>query len=354
MEVFVMSSPTQRAPHTPWIRSATLGIGLAAVVTVILLAFLWPSYTATVKGIPVAVAGPTAQTTVVEAALRKASPGTFTFTTVANRSNAVTLMKQNKDYGAIVLGDSTEVLTATAANSTVAQLLDGLASKLQSQRVAAAKAQHIPLSAIGSVKATDVVPLLSTDAHGSTMAASSIPMVIGGIVGGALISLMVVGVWRRVFALAVYGVVGSAAITGVLQGWFGGLDHSYFVNAGAIALVLLGIGSVILGLVALVGRAGVAVGPVLFLLGATPISAAAVPIQFLVKPWGAVGQWFPPGAGATLLRQLSYFPNADATFPWLVLAGWVALGLALSLVGHSRNNGGVTVGAEARAEEAVA
>jgi hypothetical protein len=140
----------------------------------------------------------------------------------------------------------------------------------------------------------------------------------------------------------------------VLQGWFGGLAHSYIVNAGAIALVLLGIGGVILGCVALLGRRGIAVGPVLFLLGATPISAAAVPIQFLAKPWGAVGQWFPPGAGATLLRQLTYFPVADTVFPWLVLAGWAVLGLVLSTLGQFRNNGAVTAGAETRAEVASA
>ena len=343
-----MSTTTQ--PHTPWIRSTGIAIVLAAVVTVVVMAFLWPSVTASPKGLPVVVAGPTAQATAVEAGLKKASPGTFALTIVADRSKAVTLIKENKDYGAIVLGDSPEVLTASAANPTIAQLLAELAPKLQQQRVAAATAQHIPISEIGTVRTTDVVPLLSTDSRGAIIGSSSIPMVIGGIVGGALIALLVVGVWRRAFALLVYGVVGSAAIAGVLQGWFGGLDHSYFVNAGAIALVMLGIGAVIVGLVAIVGRPGIAVGPVLFLLGATPISSAAVPLQFLPAPWGAVGQWFPPGAGATLLRQLSYFPNADMTFPWLVLAGWVVLGLALTLLGHFRNNGGVTAGAEARAE----
>jgi hypothetical protein len=179
-------------------------------------------------------------------------------------------------------------------------------------------------------------------------------MVLGGILGGALIAITIVGVWRRVAALGVHAVVSAAAITGVMQGWFGGLQGNYFVNAGAIALVLLGIGGTMLGLVAIIGTRGVAVGPVIFLLGANPISAAAVPLEFIASPWGAVGQWFPPGAGATLLRDLSYFPQADTTFPWLVLAGWAVLGLMLSVVGHFRNNGAVTAGAEREAEEAVA
>lgn len=343
-----------RTPHTPWMRSGAIGIALAAIVTVIVLAFLWPSFTADPQGIPVAVAGPTAQTTAVEAALKKASPGTFSFTTVTDRAAAVKRIEERTEYGAIVLGDSPEVLTASAANPTIAQSLDALAPRLQQQRLAAAAAQHVPASAIGTVKTTDVVPLRSTDPRGSTMAASSFPMVLGGILGGALVAVAIVGVWRRVIALAVYAVVASAAIAGVLQGWFGGLGGDYFVNAGAIALVLLGIGGVILGFVALIGRPGVAVGPVLFLLGANPISAAALPIEFLAKPWGAIGQWFPPGAGATLLRELTYFPKADMAFPWLVLGGWAVLGLLLSTLGHFRNNGAVRAGAEREAELASA
>jgi len=345
---------TPPAPHTPWIRSAVVGVVLAAIATVLVMAFLWPSYTASAKDIPIAVAGPSAQTTAVEAALKKASPGTFAFATVSDRAAAVTRIKERNDYGAIVLGKSPEVLTATAANLTIAQLLDTLAEKLQQQRVAEATAQHIPLSAIGTVATTDVVPLLSTDPRGSIIGASSFPMVLGGLLGGSLVALSVVGVWRRVLALGIYSVVGSAAITGVLQGWFAGLANSYFVNAGAIALVLLGIGGVILGVVALIGRAGVAVGPVVFLLGANPISAASLPVEFLAKPWGAIGQWFPPGAGATLLRELTYFPKANLGFPWLVLAGWAVLGLLLSTLGHFRNAGAATREAELEAEAAVA
>jgi hypothetical protein len=345
---------TAPAPHTPWIRSAAVGVVLAAIATILVMAFLWPSYTASAKDIPIAVAGPSAQTTAVEAALKKASPGTFAFVTVSDRAAAVTRIKERKDYGAIVLGKSPEVLTASAANLTIAQLLDALAEKLQQQRVAEATAQHVPISAIGTVTTTDVVPLLSTDPRGSIIGASSFPMVLGGLLGGSLVALSVVGVWRRVLALGIYSVVGSAAITGVLQGWFAGLANSYLVNAGAIALVLLGIGGVILGVVALIGRPGVAVGPVVFLLGANPISAASLPVEFLAKPWGAIGQWFPPGAGATLLRELTYFPKANVGFPWLVLAGWAVLGLLLSTLGHFRNAGAATRGAELEAEAAVA
>lgn len=82
------------------------------------------------------------------------------------------------------------------------------------------------------------------------------------------------------------------------------------------------------------GRPGIAIGPVLFLLIANPISGAAMPKEFLPSPWGDVGQWLPPGAGATLVRDLSYFPEADTAFPWLVLGGWATAGLLLAMAGH--------------------
>ena len=70
------------------------------------------------------------------------------------------------------------------------------------------------------------------------------------------------------------------------------------------------------------------------MLVANPISAAALPWQFLPEPWGLVGQWFQPGAGATLLRDLSYFPEASSIgFAVSVLAVWAVVSLALVALG---------------------
>ena len=115
-------------------------------------------------------------------------------------------------------------------------------------------------------------------------------------------------------------------VTAILQRWFGALQGDYWLNSAAVALTLFGIAGTIVGLVSLLGRPGLPLGALLFLLFANPLSAASQPIEFLVEPWGAIGQWFPPGAAVTLLRDLSYFPRADATLPWLMLGGWAVLG----------------------------
>ena len=136
-----------------------------------------------------------------------------------------------------------------------------------------------------------------------------------------------------------------------MQGWFGVLQGDYLVNALAFTLAFLSIGAPIVGFAALVGTPGVALGPVVFLLFANPISSAGAPVEFLPEPWGAIGQWFPPGAAATLIRELSYFPEADKLFPWLVLAGWAAAGVLLGMLGHFRQTGGATHEAVVDAEE---
>ncbi|GED10402.1 ABC transporter permease [Cellulosimicrobium cellulans] len=332
------------APHTHWPRVVTTAVGLVALVAVVVLAFLWPSVTAEPRDLPVAAAGDPAVVAQVQAALDQNAEGAIELVTVADRDAAVDLVESRDAYGALVLGQQPEVLTASAASPAVAQLLAGLQPALQAQVSAAATAQGVPAEAVPTVAVTDVVPLSADDPRGSTLAAASFPLVLGGMVGGIAISLAVVGVWRRVAALGVYSVIGGLAIAGILHG-IGGLHGAYLADSLAVALTLLGIGSTIVGAVAVLGRPGIAVGPVLFLLVANPLSASAMPVEFLLSPWGAVGQWFPPGASATLLRDLSYFPAADTTFPWLVLTGWAVLGLLLSLVGHFRDRGAATAAA---------
>ena len=345
-----MSTPAPtHAPHTHWARLTVIGVALAAVVGVLVLAFLWPAATASVKGLPIALVGESTQTSALQDALETKSPGTFDFRTLTARDAAVSEIRTREIYGAIVLGKAPEVLTASAASPVVSQLLTGLAPALQAQLNAALAAQGVKLPTPLVVTVTDVVPLASTDSRGSVLGAASFPLVLGGMIGGIAISTVVVGVWRRVTALFIYSVVGGLAPAGILQGLFGALQGSFVVNAAAISLTLLGIGAVITGFVSIIGRPGIAVGPVLFLLVANPISSAATPTQFLAQPWGAVGQWFPPGAAATLLRDLSYFPDADVLFPWLVLTGWAVAGLLLSVVGHFRGAGAATRAALAEA-----
>jgi hypothetical protein len=341
------STHTPPAP-APWGRTVGIGIILTVVVTILTLAFAWPAVTSTVKGVPVSVVGPEAATDAMESALTEASPNTFVFSDASDRDAAIAQINERATYGAIVLGDSPEVLTSSAASPVVSQLLTGLAPRLQAQLAAALAAQGADAAQEVTVTVTDVVPLSSNDPRGAGLTAAAFPLTLGGMLGGILASLLIVGAWRRVVAISIYSVLAGLVLGGVLQGWFGVLQGSYFANSGLIALGLLAISATIVGVSSLIGRIGIAVGPVLFLLIANPISGATAPIEFLPEPWGAVGQWLPPGASATLVRDLSYFPDAATAFPWLVLAVWAVAGVALALIGHFR--AGVSVNIENEVE----
>ncbi len=331
--------------RTPLGRVIGLSLALAAVLAVIVLAFAWPSVTAEPKDLPIAITGPAEAVSAAEDAVDQQSPGAIAFQEVSDRAAAIDAIEAREAYGAIVLGPEPEVLTSSASSLAVAQLLGNVARQLEegvnAQATAAAAAAGAPAAPPHiAVPVTDVVPLASTDPRGTGLTAALFPLVLGGMIGGIAISLVVIGAMRRVVAVLVYSAVGGVVLAAILQGWFGALQGDYWLNSAGIALALTAIAAPITGFVALIGRAGIAVGPIVMLLFANPISAAAIPKEFLPVPWGEVGQWFPPGAAATLMRELSYFPSADTTFPWLVLTGWAVGGILLSVLGHFRTAGG--------------
>ncbi|HEY0120121.1 MAG TPA: hypothetical protein VGC04_15195 [Cellulomonas sp.] len=330
------------------IRVVGIAVGACVAVGVILLAFLWPAVTSQAKDIPVVVAGQGAQQLADE--LSHQTGALLDLTTVADRDAAVRAVEHRDAYGAIVLGQQPEVLIASAASPVVAQQLAAMAPMLQTQLQAQLQAQlQTAAAATGAkaaggpapqvtVKVTDVVPLASSDARGAGLSTAGIPLIIGALLGGILLALTARSLARRIVGLVVYVVVGGVVVTAILQSWLGILQGSWWTNAAAMALALAAVAAPIMGAVALLGTPGIPLGPVVFLLFATPIAGATAPQQFLPGAWGSVGQWFPPGATATLMRLVSYFPGADSAFGWLVLAGWTVLGLAV-LVGFGRREG---------------
>ncbi|MFJ4169633.1 ABC transporter permease [Paenarthrobacter sp. NPDC089714] len=349
--------------HTPWPHALRTALLAAVAVCTVLLAFAWPSVTAKVQNLPVAAVGSAEQIAQITS---QAPAGALDVRTASSRDDAVNLIRQRQVYGAIVLGTSPEILVASAGSPVASQALTQMGAQMQSQiqaqviaKLQAALAQAAlgaatgapPQSAQGTqpaavpqVAVTDVVPLSSDDPRGTGLAVAGLPLAMGGMIGGVLISLLVSGTWRRLGAILAYGVIAGLGLAGILQGWFHTLQGSYWANAGAIGLGVVATAAIIVGLNALIGRAGIAVGAVITLFVGNPLSSLTQPKEFLPAPWGDVGQWMVPGASGTLLRDLSYFPDASAAFPWLVLACWAVAGAVLIAVGHFRNAPAVAEG----------
>ncbi|MEN2741072.1 hypothetical protein ABCS02_25090 [Microbacterium sp. X-17] len=346
---------------TKWGFAALYGVVGAAIVSILVLGFIWPAATAQPQNLPVAIAGPADQVTTLEGALAEQDPSPFDLHEVTGRDEAVTMIEDRQVYGAILLGQTPEVLVGSAASPVAAQALRGVAVRLQTeiwaaaqqrltqqfaalgQALAAGAVPQLPSAApqIPTVVVTDVVPLSADDATGAGLGAAAFPLVLGGLLAGVLLVLLVSGVVRRLLGLAVFAVVAGAGIVLVLQTWFGVLQGPWILNALAAGLGVAATGAVIIGFNAVMGPAGIGVGAVITMLIGNPLSAAAIPWQFLPTPWGAIGQGFVPGASATLLRSISYFPDASTLAPWLTLTAWTVGGVLLALVGRFRSRADV-------------
>ena len=409
-----MSATASPRPHTRWRFAVLFGIAGALIVGIVVLAFVWPAATAKARDLPVGIAGPPAQVDQLESALAKQSTRPFDLVAVDSRADAVRAIRERRLYGAVLLGDSPEVLTSSAASTVSNQALRGVAATLQA-RVAAgveqglagkleqsgaaigglqkqvaglqkqiaglqralstgnrsdlpaggtpstsaggassAPASGAPSTSAGgapstpaggaasaatppTVRVTDVVALASTDPTGSGLAAAGFPLVLGGMLGGVLVSLLVVGVVRRVVALLVYGAAAGTVVVLVLQTWLEVLQRDFLLNTAAFGLAMAATAALVVGFNSLLGQPGIAIGAIISLLVGNPISGATLPYQFIAGPWGEVGQYFVPGAASSLIRSLSYFPDADTGAQWLTLGAWTLGGLLLTVVGHFRS-----------------
>ena len=93
-----------------------------------------------------------------------------------------------------------------------------------------------------------------------------------------------------------------------------------------------------LGLGSLFGRVGLRAGTVLALLLGNPLSGLNSASELLPSGWGALGQWLPQGADATLLRSTAFFGGSGATMANVVLTGWALTGAALIVIAATRKS----------------
>lgn len=345
-------------------RAFLIAVFAATIVSLILLAFSWPTVTADPKDLPIAAVGDQKQ---IDQIVDNAPEGMLDLTTVDSRGEAVQMIKERKAYGAFVLGEKPEILTASAASSAVSQQLSAIGTQMQEtideqaisglqegnkqlqkaletaasgqpgpQENAPSDAQGPDASAreVPHVTITDVVPLSDNDPSGAGLAIAGLPLTIGGIVGGVLTSMLVHSRRMRAVSVIAYGAVGGVALALILQSWFGILQGNFGLNVLAAGLAIASTAGLINGFVSLIGPGGIAIGAVLTMFIGNPIASLNQPKEFLAGPWGDIGQFFVPGAAGTLLRDLSYFPDAAMSAQWWALIGWFVLGIVLILVGH--------------------
>ncbi|MER6346472.1 ABC transporter permease [Streptomyces sp. NPDC001595] len=308
--------PTRSAPRL----IAVVAVIAPLIASLALWAFAWPAARTAPRDLPLGVAGPAAATAQVEAGLTR-QEGAFEIHRYADEAAARDAIEDREVYGAVVVTEQgPKLLTATAASPLVAQMLQQAVS-----RQAAATGKPVPT--------VDVVATPAEDPRGTGLNAAALPLTLAGIAAGALVTLLGLRGLRAVAALAGATALVGIAMTALAHSWLGFLTGDWWTEAGALSLTALAVAGAVAGLAALLGPAGIGVGAALVMLIGNPFSGAASAPEMLPAPAGTIGQWMPPGAGASLLRSVSYFDGAAATGPALTLAWWTVLGLGAVLLG---------------------
>lgn len=293
-----------------------LVVAVTGLVALVVTAFAWPVSELQPRDLPVAVVGPPP----AAAALQQGADGdALDVIELPSRAAAVAAIEDREVYAGLVLGPETEVLTASAASPAVAQQVSELAREL-------APAEG------SSVTVTDVVPLPEDDPRGLVLAAGSLPLVLGGLAVGAIVALRTRGGAAGVVTALAAAAGAGLATAGVLQGWLGALEGSYWANAGVIALGVAAVAMSLMGLHRVLGLAGLPLGVLTMLLLGNPWSGVTSAPELLPSGWSTLGQLLPPGATGTALRSTAFFEGAGAGFALMVLAAWVVVGAGLALI----------------------
>ena len=315
-----------RSAHPAWLAGAQAVVGLTLLLTLVLVAFVWPATQIAPRDLPVGLAAPDQVAAQIEQGLNRGAEGALEITRVADRAEAERLIRDREIYGAIVVDPGgASVLTASAASPAVAQILGQLANGLG--------------QAFGQQpQIVDVVPLPAEDPRGAGLAAAALPLVIGGVAAAALLTRVLSGAFARLVGVLSLAVVAGLAMAAVLQFWMGSLEGSYWANAGVLALAIAASATVLLGLERLLGYAGLGLGAAVLLLLGNPLSGLTSAPELLPRGWSELGQLLPPGAAGTALRSVAFFDGAGSGRALVVLLSWLGVGIVLSLLLRSRRS----------------
>jgi hypothetical protein len=284
------------------------------VVALILTVFAWPNSRLAPRDLPVGAAGPAPAVQAIETKLSQ-QQGAFDVERYADESAARRAIEDREVYGAFVATPAgPKLLTGSAASPVVAQLLSHAAAEQNAE----------------------VEDVVSTPEAGAALGSSVLPMVLAGILTGALAALAGSSGAARAGLVLAGSVLGGLAATLVVDTWLGVVEGDWLANAGVLTLTVLAIASAMAGLYALLGPLGLGLGAAIMILVGNPFSAAAAAPELLPQPVGGIGQLMPPGAGANLLRSSGYFDGAGAGEHVAVLAVWALVGLAALAVAEAR------------------
>ena len=310
------SSSPSNPPEHGLSRALGAAVAVALVLGLVLLAFGLPAVQAKPHQLPIGLVAPPPAVGQVVAALDQQAPDAFAVTEFADEAALTEAIRDREVYGGLVLGAGRPVvLTASAASTAAAQTLAALAPALSRDGT--------------TPEVRDVVPLPDDDPRGAGLAALVLPLVLGAIVPAAVLGSLHLRRSVLLTATMAYAVVGGTVFAMVLHWVFGTLTGDFVTDALVLAAIVGASTLALVGLQWVAGTAGLGLGALLLALVGNPLSGASTAPEFLASPWREIGQAMPPGAGAQLIRSVSFFDGAQSAGPWWVLIAWATAGLVL-------------------------
>jgi hypothetical protein len=304
-------------PHRRPPLAAILAVPLA--VALVLTLFAWPAARMEPRDLPIGVAGAPAGAEAIERRLA-GQEGAFEVHRYRDGAAARRASEDREVYGAFVATPGgPRVLTASAASPAVAQL------------IARAAAEQGP--------AVNVEDVVASPPAGTGLAASVLPLVLGGIVAGVVGAGLASGGLRRAGLVVAGSVLAGLAATAIVQGWLDVVGGDWPANAGVLSLTVLAIAATVAGAQALFGGAGAVLAALTMVLVGNPFSGVGSAPELLPRPAGGIGQLLPPGAGGNLLRSTGFFDGAAAGGHLAVLLAWAAAGLVATVAAAALGRG---------------
>ena len=305
------ASPDHEPPAA--LRATGIVVVLAVVIAIVAIAFALPAARSKPHDVPIGAAGPQAASGQIADVLEQNAPGAFELTYYPDEAALRHAISNRDVYGGISFGpDGRTLLIATGASPAVAQLLSQVGNGI---------AQHTGVQ----LRTEDLAPPTADDPRGAGLAASALPITLAGLLPAiALVLVLRREVWTRFAAAVVFAGLAGWTITALLRYVLGSIDANFWGVAGGLTLGVLASGLFMLGLGSLFGRVGLGIGALLALLLGNPLSGLTSAPQLLPGGWGALGQWLPQGANATLLRSTAFFGGAGSTMAIVVLTSWAA------------------------------
>jgi len=327
--------PNPLAKHPPWRRLVIVSVVLPLMIMLAALAFAWPAARIAPRDLPVGIVGAAPASQQAVAGLARAEPGAFAFQRYASPAQARSAIEDREVYGAFVItSQRITVLEASAASPAVAQLLSTVGQQFASHAARAAAA-GLRRPAV-QLRDIDVVATSASDPKGMVLASALLPVTICSIIMAAAVALLLEfrPAWRQLLALVIVSAAAGLGTYLIAQGFLGALPHQPVATWASLSLLLMAVSAATAGLIALIGAAGLGISAALMIFVGNAFSGVTSAPQLLPTAADRIGQWLPPGAGASLLRSIAYFHGHGAASHLGVLIGWSVLGLAAIFIGH--------------------